>query len=152
MARQDGVPEKRLSTGFLETLESYDWPGNVRELDNVIESAFTGAFDLPELCVHNLPEGVRIRILKHSIELNGEHNGAAAAHPALPASGNLGAAPSAVGSYKDFRQQVLAVAEREYFSQLMETSAWDIRRACEISGLGKSRLYAQLKHYGLEKG
>ena len=151
MARQYGVPEKKLSTGFLETLESYDWPGNVRELDNVIESAFTGAFDLPELCVHNLPEGMRIRILKHSIELNGERNGAAAAHPALSASGNLHTPPSSVGSYKDFRQQVLAVAEREYFSQLMETSAWDIRRACEISGLGKSRLYAQLKHYGLEK-
>jgi transcriptional regulator of acetoin/glycerol metabolism len=46
---------------------------------------------------------------------------------------------------------VLLAAERDYFARVMIAARWDIGQACTLSGLGKSRLYAQLKRHGIEK-
>src|SRR4029077_503638 len=32
-----GVPQKRISSDAMRTIEKYHWPGNVRELENVVE-------------------------------------------------------------------------------------------------------------------
>lgn len=38
-ATENGKPEIRVETEFLDVLERYHWPGNVRELENLIERA-----------------------------------------------------------------------------------------------------------------
>lgn len=38
-AAENGKPEIRVETEFLDVLERYHWPGNVRELENLIERA-----------------------------------------------------------------------------------------------------------------
>jgi DNA-binding NtrC family response regulator len=49
-----GGPDRALSSGALERLESYDWPGNVRELSNVVQRALLLA-RTPELDADDLP-------------------------------------------------------------------------------------------------
>jgi DNA-binding NtrC family response regulator len=39
IAREQGVPRKRLSQSAIAALKAYSWPGNVRELQNVLERA-----------------------------------------------------------------------------------------------------------------
>lgn len=151
ICRQYKIPTKTLSGEVLEAFKGYDWPGNIRELGNVLESAAASAYDMSEVYAHNLPERMRITMLKHSIARSEE---AGSPRSALLTDDEFEAATDLAGgmaSYKDFRQEVLATAEQRYFSRLMAVCAWDMKRACDLSGLGKSRLYSQLKKYRLDK-
>ncbi len=152
LCRRNAIPAKTLAPDFLQALRSCDWPGNVRELANALESSVVAAFDAPELFAGHLPEGLRIRMLKQALAVAGRE---------LPQDAPLAGAgqgveallagPEAFSSYKDFRRDVLDVAEKRYFSRLMEVARWNIERACELSGLGKSRLYGQLRTHGIDK-
>ena len=57
-AAKHGTAAKRISTGALRYLKSYDFPGNVRELANIIERAVIVA-DGSSIEVGDLPEGLR---------------------------------------------------------------------------------------------
>jgi len=149
ICEKNGIPAKAMAPEFLEALRSYAWPGNVRELANTMESAIAAAFDIPMLFARHLPERLRIEQLKRSLCEDGVQ--AMGAAPGSCAQASAIAAPDDVPTYKTFRQDVLFVAERDYFAQLMAAARGDIGQACALSGLGKSRLYAQLKHYGIEK-
>jgi DNA-binding NtrC family response regulator len=39
LAKEQGLPRKRLSQSAIAALKSYAWPGNIRELQNVLERA-----------------------------------------------------------------------------------------------------------------
>ena len=63
VAREQGVPEKKISTEAMRLLEAHPWPGNVRELENLIErtvalepSDVITSSSLPEAFLH--PAGV----------------------------------------------------------------------------------------------
>ncbi|MGE5345431.1 MAG: sigma-54-dependent transcriptional regulator [Acidithiobacillales bacterium] len=63
VAREQGMPEKKISTEAMRLLEAYGWPGNVRELENLIErtvalepSDVITTSSLPEVFLH--PAGV----------------------------------------------------------------------------------------------
>jgi DNA-binding NtrC family response regulator len=145
------IPVKALNGEVLEAFKGYDWPGNIRELGNVLESAAASAYGMTEVYAHDLPERMRITMLKHSIARSEE---AGVPNSASLTDGEFEAAAELAGgmaSYKDFRREVLATAERRYFSRLMAVCAWDMKQACDLSGLGKSRLYSQLKKYRLDK-
>ena len=53
-------------------------------------------------------------------------------------------------TYKEYREQVIARAEREYLENLLRLSNGDIARACEHAGLSPSRLYALLQKHELK--
>lgn len=146
-----GVTPKTLNHGIVDAFMAYDWPGNIRELGNVLESSIAAAYEIPELYIHNLPEQLRIRMLKESISREdksskcfGEGLNDAEINDAIRMDGEI-------IPYKSFRQEVLAKAEQRYFAHLFEACGGDVKEASRISGLGKSRLYAQLKKYGLDK-
>jgi DNA-binding NtrC family response regulator len=50
---------------------------------------------------------------------------------------------------QEVRDRVIADAERKYLDQLIDITGKDIREACAISGLSRSRLYTLLKKYNI---
>ncbi|QLA14790.1 sigma-54-dependent transcriptional regulator [Desulfolutivibrio sulfoxidireducens] len=152
VCEKNGIPLKEMAPDFLEVLREYAWPGNVRELVNVIESSVAAACSIPMLFARHLPERLRIAQLKSSF--GGPGDAPRVAQPESVAQPRSGTSPSdaaKISTYKEFRQDVLLAAERDYFARVMAAARWDIGQACELSGLGKSRLYAQLKRHGIDK-
>jgi DNA-binding NtrC family response regulator len=50
---------------------------------------------------------------------------------------------------KDVRAIALDNAERQYVKDLMTFTAGDIKKACQLSGLSRTRLYVLLKKHNL---
>jgi hypothetical protein len=106
-----------------------------------MEGAVVAAFDAPELFAGHLPEGLRIRMLKKALAGGGDaagERGDNAARKRDPEMEELLAGPETFASYKDFRRDVLDVAEKRYFSRLMEVASGNIERACQLSGLARA--------------
>ncbi len=57
LAREYGVPEKKLTSDCLSALAAYPWPGNVRELRNVVERVLL-TVDGGTIDVADLPESL----------------------------------------------------------------------------------------------
>ena len=51
--------------------------------------------------------------------------------------------------YRDFRRKVLEKAERNYFSEIVFLAEGNLEKACDMSGLSRSRLYAFLRKHGI---
>lgn len=155
-ARNAMIP-KALSPDFLEALKKYSWPGNVRELSNTLESAILGALYEPELFVKHLPDRIRIHMLQEDFQTSSGTcpSPARCAHPprhqirqgVTSLLQEMGQCPE----YKIFREEVLGLADEIYFERLMEEAGGRITCACEMSGLGKSRIYDQLKKNRIER-
>ena len=119
---------------------AYDWPGNVRELISALEKAISGASHEPTLFPKHLPVDIRIRLKKAEISKN------AAAHVA--GSKNL-PPDKTLPRLKDFREDAMLEAEKQYLENLMLITGRNIKEACRISGLSRPRLYALLKRFSL---
>jgi len=131
---------KRLSAAFRDTLAQYAWPGNVRELFQTLESALAVAHDSPILVPKHLPGHIHTQVKQGSLS-DARRNTAAAQDDKGPAesSGRL--------SLKQARDQAISRFEARYLEELMRHARTDVRLACRISGLSRSRLYALLKKY-----
>jgi len=77
VAREQAMPEKKISTEAMRLLEAHGWPGNVRELENLIErtvalepSDVITTNSLPEPFLH--PAGVPPASSLEGIDLPGE--------------------------------------------------------------------------------
>ena len=132
------LPIKGFSPEFLEALTGYSWPGNVRELVNTLEQSLVKARYEPTLFPQHLPMNIRIQIARKSVSSpkNGED--------ALDSSREL-------PSLHDFREKMYAQAEKQYIQDLMALSQGDMSKACRISGLSNSRLYALMKDHQIRK-
>ena len=51
---------------------------------------------------------------------------------------------------QDYRDAVSRDAEKGYLEDLMRVTAGNVKKACDLAGLSKSRLYALLKQHGLK--
>ena len=127
------IGTKGFSPEFFDALMVYEWPGNVRELVNAIERAITAAYHEPTLFSKHLPVDIRVKVARSSIK----KEAAVAAEGGAP-----------LGSLADFRRG----AERRYLQDLMAQTRNNIKDACRISGLSRSRLYALLKEHSLTVG
>jgi two-component system NtrC family response regulator len=133
---------KGLSPAFLDALLAYTWPGNVRELIACLEHAMVNAGQSPTLHPEHLPLNIRISLAKGSIELKRQKS---KGMPLPFKTSFFGQDPAP--SLKQTLAQETARVENSYLSQLMEHTGWDIKRACQIAGLGRSALYNRLKKY-----
>jgi two-component system, NtrC family, response regulator len=136
------IGTKGFSPEFLDGLIAYAWPGNVRELIGALESAITEALGEPTLYLKHLPIDIRIRLKKAEL---GENTPTQAVqieypHPAKP-----------LPALKDFRDDKISEAEKQYLQSLMRATGGNIREACRISGLSRPRLYALLKKFSMTK-
>ena len=131
---------KDVSPELLETMAAYEWPGNVRELINTLERAITTAHDQPVLFSRHLPTHIRVKIARKALtrEITAEE---------LPVPQVV--LPINIPKFREFREIALNQFESYYLQQLMVSTADNVREACRISGLSRSRLYELLKKYGM---
>jgi len=137
-----GLGTKAVSPEFLDYLVTYDWPGNVRELVNTLEGSITVARFEHTLLPQHLPQHVRIHFAKIS--------DAKPRTPELQAQSLGQSSGSGLPTLKDFRREAVAEAERGYLTRLMQQVQGDIRLACKLSGVSRSRLYDLLKTHHIE--
>jgi two-component system NtrC family response regulator len=52
-------------------------------------------------------------------------------------------------SFKEYRTQLLETGEKRYFTNIASLAQGNIKEACRISGLSKSRLYYFLQKHGI---
>jgi two-component system NtrC family response regulator len=125
---------KGLAPEFLEALNSYPWPGNVRELLQALERAVAAALFEPTLHVKHLPDEIRIELVRDSL---------AAATKSTEVEGRPPRWTESPLALKQYREN----ADRQYLLNLMAYTQGNVRRACSLSGLSRSRLYDLLKHH-----
>jgi two-component system NtrC family response regulator len=140
LCEQYQIPMKGLSPDFVDALMEYSWPGNVRELIQALEKAIVTAQDEPTLFSVHLPHHIRIQVV---------HAAASRKKPAEPEEAEEPEISPGLSSLNEAREAGLAKIEREYLSRLMKNTGGDIKEACRISGLSRSRLYTLLKKHQL---
>jgi two-component system NtrC family response regulator len=141
-AEEHRQPPKDLSPEFMDLLTRYPWPGNVRELVHALERAFVTALHEPVLYPKHLPTHLRTQLARTSIRKK-------SAPAAIPAERRGGDPSPNFFTLQQVRDAALADAERQYLKELIEHTGGDIQRACQTSGLSRSRLYSLLKKYGI---
>ena len=129
-----GVKNKGFSPEFFDALMAYDWPGNVRELINALEWALTVAINEPILFPEHLPTYIRIQLMRTK---------ATREDPVMEEPS--GRPRKELPTLKEFRKKM----DRQYLKDLLSLTQGDIKEACRISGLSRSRLYALLKEHQL---
>jgi two-component system NtrC family response regulator len=134
---------KGFSPDFFEALIGYAWPGNVRDLVNSLEIAFHASGQEPILFPQHLPLNVRIHMARSSLGLEvlpegRKEKGAARPGDTLP-------------KLKEYREKVIAEAEKEYLEKLHALSGGSLQESCRISGLARARLYELLKKHGMPR-
>ena len=140
-----GIGPKGFSPDFFDLLAVYDWPGNVRELFNTIERILAEAQYEPTLFPKHLPEHIRIHVARASVAKEKVYRADNSAPTESPKR------PKGLPKYREFREDSLADLEKRYFEKLMEMTRGNIKEACHVSGLGRTRLYTLLKKYGVSR-
>jgi two-component system NtrC family response regulator len=135
-----GTATKGFSPEIWEIFAKYNWPGNVRELIRALEKAIITARDAPVLFPRHLPDHIRIQVTRASI------NKKPAAQEKVK---ERTLAWDEFPLIQDVRDAAVIEAEQTYLKDLLEFTRCNIERACEISGISRSRLYALLKKYRL---
>lgn len=143
---RQGINAKGYSPEFIEALCAYPWPGNIRELVNVVEYAFSSAQFETTLSPRHLPEYIRIHLAKAKIITEPE-----ALSGDVPEDSDHNKSAVHIPSYRDYRQNALIEADKKYFNDLLISTRGSLKEACRISGLGRTRLYTQLKRYNISR-
>jgi two-component system, NtrC family, response regulator len=130
-----GLGMKGFTPEFIECLAGYQWPGNVRELKHALESALAAAGDDPLLFQQHLPTNIRIQMARNNLSRKKEGE----------------ELPLILDTFRAKRQFAVEATERRYLKDLMRSTQWDIKKACEVSGLSKPRLYSLLHKYGVTR-
>jgi transcriptional regulator with GAF, ATPase, and Fis domain len=126
-----------LSRDALDALMGYDWPGNIRELLNVVERACSFAdgqtIELDDLPSHILGTGhvQRLSQLKPQI---------------LPAGS---ADVSALGTFKDAKEQWISAFERDYILKLLTQHDFNISHAARDADIDRKYFRKLMKKYGI---
>jgi two-component system NtrC family response regulator len=139
-----GIETKGFSPDFFDVLCAYAWPGNVRELIHVLEDCINRARYEPTLFPQHLPSRIRIQVTRSAVAPTDKQ-------PVDRASPDESFQPTTIPRYRDFRNTVLAGMEKKYFQKLIKSTRGDIQKACQLSGLGRSRLYTLLKKFNISR-
>lgn len=126
------IHPKGLSPELLETLTAYAWPGNVRELVNTIDGMLAITSNDLTLYAKHLPLHIRVQVVCGNLQ------GPVRAETVPAAAG-------AMPPYKSYREET----EIRYLQDLLNLTSRNIPKACEISGISRSRLYEMLAKHGL---
>ncbi|MCW4030833.1 MAG: sigma 54-interacting transcriptional regulator, partial [Candidatus Bathyarchaeota archaeon] len=133
---------KGISPEIWDVFANYHWPGNVRELIQALERAIVAAQHEPVLFPKHLPSHIRIQVARASVYK---------AHEAKERKGEPATSREEFPKLQDLRESAIVEAEQQYLKDLMSITDGNIKRACGMSGISRSRLYALLKKYGTSK-
>lgn len=136
-ARRHDQKLLRLSEDALKVLTAHSWPGNVRELKNVMERTVS-------LCDNEV-------IQRSDLHLSGS---VLSAPPLIeePEESSSGGGHFEVDlevSYKDSKQRVIDMFEREYMGELIAAHKGNISQAARAAGLTRYHLRELLKKHSL---
>lgn len=126
---------KAVTPEFMKALTLYPWPGNVRELFHAIERSLTAAKNDPTLYPKHLPDEIRIHLLGRSLK----------ASEIVDPVNESTAYSFNIGSISEFRENM----DKHYLQMIISYTNGDIKKACRVSGLSRSRLYQLLKCHGI---
>ncbi|MFZ5568946.1 MAG: sigma-54-dependent transcriptional regulator [Thermodesulfobacteriota bacterium] len=135
---------KGVSADFLAVLNDYPWPGNVRELINALETALSNAGPDLTLISRYLPQNIRLHAVRK------EFDPASAVRDGQPGAASTGPDLSRFPlTYKIFKKNALAAAEKQYLEELLSASGNRTETALRLSGLSRSRFYELIKQHNL---
>jgi len=130
-----GEEQKKISPELMEVLVNYEWPGNVRELVGTLERSMAVARLEPVLIPKHLPITIRVKIARASV---GKTNVPGQMYPEEE---------NTLLGWQEFRETAFSKMEKQYLQDLIAAAGDNIKKACEISQLSRSRLYELLKKY-----
>jgi two-component system, NtrC family, response regulator len=139
ICKRYGMGVKGFGPDFVDVLMVYNWPGNMRELIHGLEIAHNAALDSSTLFSQHLPLYIRVNV-KRSMVKNDEP-------VSLPAAELEESFPS----YKEVRTGAIDKAERQYIINLLSFSGNSIKKACEVSGMSRPRLYELMKKHRIDR-
>lgn len=129
------IDTKGISPECLDILTAYEWPGNAGELAEALDKAVASAKNEPTLYSIHLPSYIRAKVIKKSFM------------PDSKSKNNFS------GDYDQgnfpILSQVLETAEKEYLNAVLSHTGQNLKEACRISGISKSRMHSKLKKYML---
>jgi two-component system NtrC family response regulator len=134
------LPPKGFSPDFTGTLKSYPWPGNVREFVHTMEQTLAAARYESTLFPKHLPTSIRVEVTRAAVAQD---------HPFNLSLGN--GTLHNLPKLHDYRDAVYNEAEKSYLNDLLGLSDQNIAKACHLSGLSQSRLYALMKKHDLTR-
>ncbi|MDM8518179.1 sigma-54 dependent transcriptional regulator, partial [Desulfobacterales bacterium HSG16] len=140
-----GLEPKGYSPDFIRILSSYDWPGNIRELVHTLEAALSEAYYEPILFPKHLPEHIRIKMARSAITPPHRPDLTDLTDPAEKKH-----LQKEIPLFKEYRKNILSTAESSYLKDLMAATRGNIKQACVLSGLGRTRLYTLMKKHGID--
>jgi two-component system NtrC family response regulator len=135
-----GSEMKGISLELMDLLKAYEWPGNVRELVHTLERMVATASSDAVLVPKHLPLNIRVHMARKSL-ITDTRASAAQNNPA----------EEILPKWQNYRERSVSSAEKNYLHQLMSIVGNDIKKACKISGLSRTRVYQFLKKYPLSK-
>jgi two-component system NtrC family response regulator len=144
--QRNKIEPKAFSSDFFDVLEAHQWPGNIRELVNTLEMAISEAFPEPRLFPKHLPISLRIQVKQRSINRNEPPQKLEKKSESMPIEDTEN-----LSVYKTHREAALAKMEKEYLIRLMRISRGNIKAACKLADLGRTRLYVLMKKHNVKK-
>lgn len=142
-----GIAPKGLSPDVMDALQAYPWPGNVRELICALDSAVSLAQNEPMLFPKHLPTDIRVQVVRSSVAAKE----ALVEVPEFATTAVASFKAKGFPTYKEFRLTILERVEKRYFQNLMDVADGDIKQACQIAGLGRTRLYELLAKHEISR-
>jgi len=139
ICKRYGMGVKGFGSDFVDVLMAYNWPGNIRELIHSLETAHSAALDSTTLFAQHLPLYIRVSVKRSLIKSDDS-----SALPLLEQEENF-------PSYKEVRTGAIEKAERQYIINLLSFSGNSIKRACEVSGMSRPRLYELMKKHRIDR-
>jgi len=133
-----GIGTKGFAPEFFEALMTYSWPGNVRELINALESSITSALDDHTLFPIHLPIQIRTQLARASIDTQPSSD--TTLHRGIDTFATL---PNL--------RELIETTEKQYLQDLISFAKGNVKEACRISGLSRSRFYDRLKKYSIRR-
>jgi len=133
-----GVETKGFSPDFIDFLTSYEWPGNIRELFNILEQVLCVACYETTLYPYHLPTYIRANVARSSVDLGVEQND----FPGKAFKRN-----TVNGESLPTIEEMRNITEKMYLQKLMLAAKGNMKKACEISGLSRTRLFELRKKH-----
>lgn len=135
-----GMAMKSLSPDFIDYLNQYNWPGNVRELYGNIERAMVVSGESPVLFGKHLPVELRAKVTASAFANGAEEK--------ICIEDDVGG--KGLDKFQDVRQLAIARAEHDYLQKLTQAFGRDVKKACLVSGLSRSRFYELIKKHNIK--
>ncbi|HOZ46088.1 MAG TPA: sigma-54 dependent transcriptional regulator [Candidatus Hydrogenedentes bacterium] len=141
-----GFEPKGFSADFLAALSKCEWPGNVRQLLQALEAAVIAAQDDSVLVSYHLPVDIRAKLARASL------SGSCSVPPSgAGGAGPVPSSPKTLCDWQEYRKAAVAEVEKGYLTGLMDLCEGDMKKACDVSGLSRPRLYALLQKYKMSR-